>query len=447
MASVSIEPPPIGGLVDGEGRLVSADEPLARLQEEAGSALGRPVALPQLAAVARLTRKLGVPVSRPVVAAGARRDLDLWVRAEPEGADVRLTIERWVERSPASPRWALALSPETELPSEVAEERWSTDGELRLTRLGDGLAALFGVGIEAATGQPLTRFVRLEEDEDGAIPLMMALAGRRGFANQRATPRNPGGEPLLLFAEVSTDAAGNFAGFEGRARLASAEAHSAAVASAAASLDVDHALDEALRSPLDRIIAEAESIVDRAEGPLRSDYAAYASDIAAAARHLLEVIRAMGKEPAEEDGKVDLGELAREAVGLVEKRAQERRITLIASGERGALPVRGQARAIVQILVNLIGNAVRHSPEGAQVELRFVGGPATSVTIADQGPGIARQDQQRIFERFEQAGQPQEGAGLGLAISRRLARAMGGDIHLDSSPGDGARFTLALPAA
>ncbi len=67
-------------------------------------------------------------------------------------------------------------------------------------------------------------------------------------------------------------------------------------------------------------------------------------------------------------------------------------------------------------------------------------------TIADQGPGIAQEDQQRIFERYEQVGDGPEGSGLGLAISRRLARAMGGDIELVSAPGEGARFTLVLPA-
>ena len=67
------------------------------------------------------------------------------------------------------------------------------------------------------------------------------------------------------------------------------------------------------------------------------------------------------------------------------------------------------------------------------------------MTVADQGPGIAAADQQRIFERFERAHSREDGTGLGLAISRRLARSMGGDVTLDSAPGEGARFTLTLP--
>src|SRR4029453_17549932 len=106
----------------------------------------------------------------------------------------------------------------------------------------------------------------------------------------------------------------------------------------------DPALDEALRSPLDRIIAAAERIVDRSEGPLRSDYAAYAGDIAAAGRHLLSVIRTMThQEPAQVVEQVDMAAAPAEAAQLVQAKAEERSIHLelvgidtpvMASGER-----------------------------------------------------------------------------------------------------------------
>jgi len=103
---------------------------------------------------------------------------------------------------------------------------------------------------------------------------------------------------------------------------------------------------------------------------------------------------------------------------------------------------------VIQILVNLIGNAVRHSPPGGTVTLRFDRTTdLASVTVSDEGPGIAPADQQRIFERFERAGPDDGGTGLGLAISRRLARSMGGDIHLESAPDLGARFMLILSSA
>jgi signal transduction histidine kinase len=209
----------------------------------------------------------------------------------------------------------------------------------------------------------------------------------------------------------------------------------------------DLALDEVLRSPLDRIIESAERIVERADGPLRSDYASYGSDIAAAARHLLSVLTSMSDEPAAAHHSVDLAALAGEAVVMLDSSAQERGVN-VQFGTTDPLPAKGEERAVIQILVNLIGNAIRYSPERGSVAVQFARTENTaSVSVQDEGPGVAAADQQRIFERFERAHANEGGTGLGLAISRRLARSMGGDVTLDSSPGRGARFTLTLPSA
>ena len=209
---------------------------------------------------------------------------------------------------------------------------------------------------------------------------------------------------------------------------------------------IDAPIDDLLRSPLDRIIADAEHIIERTDGPLRSDYASYGNDIAAAARHLAQVLGAMGTDPEYGHGRIDLGSLAAEAMMLVEPAAEERqvRIELV---EAAALPANGEEHAVIQILVNLIGNAVRHSPAGTVVKLRFAtADDHVSVSVIDQGQGIAPADQQRIFEPFERADEQPGGTGLGLAISRRLARSMGGDVRLESNPGEGACFTLTLPS-
>jgi signal transduction histidine kinase len=212
----------------------------------------------------------------------------------------------------------------------------------------------------------------------------------------------------------------------------------------------DPALDEALRTPLDRIIAAAERIVDRSEGPLRSDYAAYAGDIAAAGKHLMSIIRSMTDQEAVADVEalVDMAEAASEAIQLVQARAEERSIQIELVGSDQPMNASGEPRGAVQILVNLLGNAIRHSPEGSAiaviVERRH---DRIAVTVADEGPGIAAADHERIFERYERVGDTPGGIGLGLAISRRLARSMGGDIQLQSAPGEGARFTLVLPSA
>jgi signal transduction histidine kinase len=112
------------------------------------------------------------------------------------------------------------------------------------------------------------------------------------------------------------------------------------------------------------------------------------------------------------------------------------------------MPAHGDARGVIQILVNLLGNAVRHSPQGGTVTITFDRSEGfTRAHVTDQGPGIEPEDQQRIFERFERARNNEGGTGLGLAIARRLANSMGGDISLESTPGQGSRFTVSLPAA
>jgi len=444
MASAPSDPRPVIGRIDKSGKLVSADPQLEALQREAGSSVGHVLALPQIAAIAELARKLGIPVSRPAIAASLEHDIELWVRATPDGDEVALSLEGWTERPPAAPRLATLLGRGTEVDSSPSSHEWAADEELRLISIAPELARDLGIDLDEAAGQPLTRLFKLEEDEAGEMPLINALAARRTFTGQRARSRADDSRVVTLNGEVVTAADGSFAGFRGTAE---GEPSGALSPESARTSAFDHALDEALRSPLDRIIESAERIVERADGPLRSDYANYGTDIATAARHLLSVIRSMSEDPTQGHRTIDLAALAGEAVVMLDSSAEERGITLDVDAH-DALPASGEERAVIQILVNLIGNAVRHSPEGGTVTLAFAETAGTaSVTVSDQGSGIDPADQQRIFERFERADTKAGGTGLGLAISRRLARSMGGDVTLESVPGEGARFTLTLPAA
>lgn len=441
MASAPDTPPPVMGRVDAIGRLVEADPMLADLQNQAGSEVGARLALPQLAAVARLVRKLGISVSRPAVVAGRDHDVEMWVRAEPAGEDVLLHVEKWKKRPPAPSRLEIAAGDDG-LVGKAIRNSWATDVELRFTSVSSELAQFMGVEPSEAEGQPMTRFLRLEEGEDGAMPLLTALAARTAFAGQPAIVRAAGNQRLVLSGEPVAGEDGAFAGLRGRAIPDHIQLPEAANEGAT----IDPALDQALRSPLARIIQAAEGIIDRADGPLRSDYAAYAGDIAAAARHLLSVIRSMVDEPADATSVIDLGVLAGEAIALVQPQAEERTVALELRGE-AVIPVHGDRRGVIQILVNLLGNAVRHSPDGGTVTLELARSERFGEAgIADQGKGIAQADQERIFEKFERL-EEGGGAGLGLAIARRLARSMGGEVSLLSAPGEGAVFTLSLPLA
>jgi signal transduction histidine kinase len=442
MASNPSDPKPVLGRVDRDGRLVQADPQLEELQVEAGSRLGASLALPQLAGVVRVAQRLRIPVSRRVLAAGREQDVDMWVRAVPEGDEVALAIERWDAR-PASPPRLAAVSAVEHEKLGASPYRLSVDEQLRVVTIAPGMAELLGLEPAAAAGQPLTKIFRLEESGDGEIPLLSAAATRSDFAGQRVTDRRSGCE-LVLDGEAVVGSDGAFSGFDMRA----ANAGEAAASDPAQPL-VDTAIHSALRSPLDSIVRSAEEMIDRTEGPGKAAYADYAADIAAAARHLLSVIRSLG-ERAGEPGRtqVDLPELAAEAAALLESAAREREIA-IAIQPAQELAALGESRGVIQILVNLIGNAIRYSAIGTVVTISFesAGDGTALLHVADEGPGIDPADHDRIFEPFQQGSGGSEGSGLGLSIARRLARSMGGDVRLQSSPGDGARFTLVLPAA
>ncbi len=313
------------GRLDRAGRLISADPELEALQREAGSGLGQLLALPQIAAVAQLARNLRTVVTRPAIAASTDHDIELWVKATPENDEIALSLEGWTIRAPAGPRLAAILGG-AEAETGGARNEWAADEELRIISLSPDLAELLGVDPDDVAGQSLTRVLRLEEDDGGEMPLISALAARRSFAGQHARSRADEEHVIVLSGEVVTGADGGFAGFRGSVQTNGPTNPAAPIRARA----FDHALDEVLRSPLDRIIESAERIVERADGPLRSDYASYGNDIAAAARHLLSVLTSMSEEPVISHRSIDLAALAAEAAVMLEVlcgRARSRRRT------------------------------------------------------------------------------------------------------------------------
>jgi signal transduction histidine kinase len=105
-----------------------------------------------------------------------------------------------------------------------------------------------------------------------------------------------------------------------------------------------------------------------------------------------------------------------------------------------------------QVLLNVLSNAVKYTPDGGSVttDVRRSAG-SVEIAVRDTGVGIAKADQARVFEDFTRIesgyARTQQGTGLGLALARRLVRLMGGDITLDSEPGRGSTFTITIPAA
>jgi signal transduction histidine kinase len=450
----------VRGRLDAQGRLVEGDPALVNLQLRAGGEPTGPLAVPQVAALARLSRRLGIVISRGVIAADGDMDLDLWVRAQPDAAGVSLEISGWHERMAYAPPRSDDAEREADFLRASADWMWETDEALRFTALSPAAAAAIGKTPVELIGKQLTRLFRFHETEDGALPILTALAEQRRFDDQEAELRTGSKARYRLGGVPLIDGSGRFAGFRGSATSVAFE-HVPANDRGAVPLTpvvagpaFGERLDKALRAPLDHIIQNAETISAQPDGPLRRDYAGYAEDIAAAGRHLLalvddlvdlQAIERPDFEPEEE--VLDLADVARRAAGLMAVRAASKNVTISRPPDAESLPATGEFKRTLQILMNLLTNAIRYTPEGGQVWIRAEReGDHAAVIVADQGKGIAPEDQQRIFEKFERV-DPTEagGTGLGLYIARRLARAMGGDLAVESALGQGARFMLTLP--
>jgi signal transduction histidine kinase len=435
----------VHALFDSEGRLVSADAALESLNHRAGGAIGLPLAVPPLATVVRLARRLGIVVSRRVVVADEDGDLELWARAEPQAQTIRLAVGGWRERAASPPVGGVTVR-------DIGDGwHWDTDAALRLTRLSVEAGRLHGFDAVALLGRPVTALFTLD-NEDGRLPLVESFARREPLVGQRARLRESGAA-MILSADVRHDAAGRFGGFAGLARAVAAEPATPPASPLAEQFVTG--LDRALRRPLAQIIANADSINGATDGPVAPDYADYAADIAHAGRHLLALVDDLVDLQAVERpdfspvvDTIDLADVARRAAGLLAVRASEAGVIIERPLPGATLWARGDFRRALQILVNLTGNALRYAPRGSIV---LVGlhrdGAQVGVSITDEGKGIAPADQSRVFEKFERVDPSEPGGnGLGLYIARRLARVMGGDLTLASVPGEGARFTLTLPA-
>ena len=444
---------------DAEDRLIEAEEPLAGLQMRCGGEIPGTIATPALLELVRKSRRFGLRLARPIQAQDEREVITAWVEVFPDeegkgGCEIGLA--NWQSTALPPDDFVEAADRRADIDRQLAELSARLDPQQNLLSVESNAAELSAL-VERMTGgigRPWTDFVEIEGSNhqqplhwrllDGAsvrleesdrdwkaslVPLGGPEAGSSGFELYFVAI-----QPLPEKRSVTT---------------------TGKPASTASIQSIGREIAPVLRQPIARIIANAETIRTKLAGPLAEEYSNYAADIATAGQHLLSLIEDLSdlevveaEEFATAPDNIDLADVARRAVGILGVRAQERGIVIDAPKQDESLPAIGEFRRVLQVLLNLIGNAIRYSPEESEIWLRLEQGDGTAnIIVADQGPGLSDEQQAVVFEKFERLGRSGDGgSGLGLYISRKLALAMDGDLKVESAPGQGARFTLSLPA-
>jgi GAF domain-containing protein len=212
-----------------------------------------------------------------------------------------------------------------------------------------------------------------------------------------------------------------------------------------------------LRTPLNAIIGFSEVLTERMFGELNEKQEEYLKDIYASGTHLLSLINDILDLSKIEAGRMeleltdfDLPQAIENALILIRERAGRRGIALEHSVDERLGEIRGDERKVKQVLLNLLSNALKFTPEGGRVEVRagLVDGMA-EISVTDTGVGIAPEDQGAIFEEFRQVGtadKKAEGTGLGLTLCRKFVELHGGRIWVKSQVGAGSTFTFTIPA-
>jgi len=441
---------------DARDWLIEADEPLAGLQLRSGGELPGIIASPALLELVRKARLYGLRLARVIRAQDVSEQVTAWVEVEPgeDGEGCTIGLSNWQaaplpgDNGEAAGRRAGIARQLAELSARLGpgQELLAVDTE---TAELEALAEQMRVGL----GTPWTNYVALEGHVDEQPLHWRLLDGARLRIDGSARHWKAHLVPLGLPEPGS-------AGFELHLVAEEPLDEPAAPASderprPSFGAGIGREIAPVLRQPIARIIANAETIRTQLAGPLAEEYSNYAADIATAGEHLLALIDDLADLEVVEDeqfttapDRVDLADVARRAAGILGVRAQERGIVIDAPKEGESVPAIGEFRRVLQILLNLVGNAVRYSPEGSVVWLRAEqAGDRAHIVVADQGEGLTEEQQARVFEKFERLGrQGDGGSGLGLYISRRLARAMDGELTVESAPGQGARFILELPS-
>jgi signal transduction histidine kinase len=211
-----------------------------------------------------------------------------------------------------------------------------------------------------------------------------------------------------------------------------------------------------LRTPLNAILGYTELILDSIYGEMPEKARAVLERLQANGRHLLGLINDVLDLSKIEAGQLtlslddySLSDVVHGVVSAVEPLAAEKRLAFKAEVAPGLPTGHGDGRRLSQVLLNLVGNAIKFTDKGEVAIRASVRDGAFTVAVCDTGPGIPAADQAKIFEEFQQADssitRKKGGTGLGLSIAKRIIEMHGGRIWVESEPGKGSKFYFTVP--
>jgi len=212
-----------------------------------------------------------------------------------------------------------------------------------------------------------------------------------------------------------------------------------------------------LRTPLNAVLGFSDLLADPRYGPLNEKQRRYIDHIHTGGKHLLSLISDILDLSKIEAGRMELAlesitvdAAFSEVLSVMQPLADKKSHVLSTTSVEAGLAVRADATRFKQVLMNLLGNAIKFTPQGGRIELAaHLDGGSIRVEVRDNGPGIPPEEQKRIFEAFyrlRESGKKTEGTGLGLAITHRLVELHGGELSLKSQVGQGSCFYFSLPA-
>jgi signal transduction histidine kinase len=217
-------------------------------------------------------------------------------------------------------------------------------------------------------------------------------------------------------------------------------------------------LSHELRTPINAIMGFGSVLDDEVAGPMTPRQRAYTGKILGSADALLALIEDLLIVSRVQAGKFSISpqrtrfeDLVADALETQEPAARKKAISLVADPVPSELPaLTADPMRVVQVLNNLLGNAIKFTPEGGRVSVRTSAEAGfLRCEVADTGVGIAAADQPKLFQRFSQLDMSNTrsagGAGLGLSIVKAIVNAHGGEVGIHSEPGEGATFWFTLP--